>query len=30
VELMVPVERDQLLLRYVDPADVRPAGTPVL
>ena len=30
VDLMVPVERDQLLLRYVDAADVRTAQTPVL
>jgi hypothetical protein len=30
VDLSVPVGRDQLLLRYVDPADVRAAGVPVL
>jgi hypothetical protein len=30
VDLDVPVDQDQLLLRYVDPADIRPAGTPVL
>ena len=30
VDLTVPVDRDQLLLRYVDPAEVRPAGVPVL
>ena len=30
VDLEVAVGRDQLLLRYVEPADVRPAGVPVL
>ena len=30
VDLAVPVDKDQLLLRYVETADVRPAGAPVL
>ncbi|HLG71311.1 MAG TPA: hypothetical protein VK009_12865 [Chloroflexota bacterium] len=30
VELEVPVAKDQLLLRYVDPAEIRPAGVPVV
>ena len=30
VELEVPVAMDQLLLRYVDSADIRAAGVPVL
>ena len=30
VELEVAVDKDQLLLRYVDSADIRPAGVPVL
>ena len=30
VELEAPVGKDQLLLRYVEPADIRPAGLQVL
>ncbi len=30
VDMEVPVDKDQLLLRYIDPAHIRPAGVPVL